>query len=125
MCRHKKEAVKHEGNVLLLLNNGKAHGLSGLSKKPFLPHFKPSQAGDEGPFPGRVFSSVHRMLPGDEILKSAPASKVRAAAAQQRLAVREYKEVWRDVKCFAVERPHGSDPGTRRPRSSSSHRGWS
>ncbi|CAK9032350.1 Hypothetical protein SCF082_LOCUS20036 [Durusdinium trenchii] len=33
--------------------------------------------------------------PGDDLLRKAPASKIRTAAAQQRLAVREYKEAAR------------------------------
>ncbi|CAK9070801.1 unnamed protein product [Durusdinium trenchii] len=50
---------------------------------------------------GKVFVLLNkegdgaRSLPGDDLLRKAPASKIRTAAAQQRLAVREYKEAAR------------------------------
>jgi len=65
--RHKKEAIKHESNVFHLLN-------------------KEDQEGLDRPSPS---------FPGDEKLRSTAASKIRSAVAQQRLALREYKEAVR------------------------------
>ncbi|CAJ1386477.1 unnamed protein product [Effrenium voratum] len=62
--RHKKEAIKHEHKVHVLLK-------------------KEADGRDSGE------------LLGDEELRSTPANKVRSAAAQQRLAVREYREAYR------------------------------
>lgn len=64
--RHKKEASKHESNVFYLLNKEDQQRTATLQS-----------------------------LPGDEKLRCTSASKIRSAVAQQRLALREYKEAAR------------------------------